>query len=119
MPRRTALTAALALAVLAGGAPASAAAKRCGAVKGTGSTSITDVRTSSGGCPAAKALAKRFANSRVAPRGTTCKERFSQTTKAAVTCRTGARTVRFRVHWKSGMPLPPAVANPLVGGGGG
>lgn len=106
-------------ATLAAAAPASAATKSCGAVKGVGNgTSVTKVTTSSGSCAAAKTTAKAFARTRVAPKGYTCKEKFSGMMSAGVTCRREGRKVTFKVVWKGSMPLPPAAAPPSVNGSG-
>ena len=104
-------------ATLVAAAQASAATKSCGAVKGVGNgTSVTKVTTSSGSCAVAKTTAKAFARTRIAPSGYTCKEKFTGTTSANVTCRRTGRKITFKVTWKGAMPLPPAAAPPSVNG---
>jgi hypothetical protein len=96
--------------------PAHAATKSCGTVKGVGNgTSVTKVKTTSGTCVVAKSTAKKFARSRVAPSGYTCKERFTAGTAASVTCKRTGRTITFKVVWNGSMPLPPATALPQTG----
>jgi hypothetical protein len=125
MPR-TRLTVAAAtgtaIAILAAVFPAvgAAAPKNCGAVAGVGNgTSVTKVTTSSGTCLSAKTAAKSFARTRIAPRGYTCKEKFTAMTAANVRCTRAGTTVSFKVAWTRSMPLPPATALPSAGAGGG
>ncbi len=73
---------------------------------------MKSVATSSGSFITAKTTAKAFARTRVAPADCTCKERFTATTRASVTCRRTGRTVSFKVAWNGAMPLPPAVVLP-------
>lgn len=104
---------AVALGALAAAAPATASAKSCGQAKGVGNGAVvTGVKTTSGSCTAAKVTAKAFARTRVAPSGYTCKEKFTATMRASVTCRRPGRTVSFKVVWKGSMPLPAAPALP-------
>lgn len=103
---------------LVSAAPAPAATKSCGTVKGVGNgTSVTKVRTTSGSCTTAKTVAKGFARTRVAPRGYTCKEKFTAATRASVTCKRPGRTITFKVAWNGAMPLPPAAAPPAPNAG--
>lgn len=98
--------------------PASAATRSCGTVKGVGNgTAVTNVRTTSGSCDIAKTVAKKFARTRVAPKGYTCKEKFTAMTRANVTCKRTGRTVTFKVAWNGAMPLPPAAAPPAPNAG--
>lgn len=99
-------------------APAAAATKQCGTVRGVGNqTSATKVTTTSGTCLQAKTVAKGFARSRSAPRGFTCRERFTTPLKRAnVTCRRTGRIITFTVTWNGSFPLPAAPALPSVGG---
>ncbi len=102
--------------VLAAG-PASAATKSCGTVKGVGNgTAISKVTTSTGSCPSAKSVAKKFARTRIAPAGYACKEKSTSMSSARVTCRGVSRTITFRVVWNGSMPLPPAAAPPSANG---
>lgn len=109
--------------------PASAATKSCGAVKGVGNqTVVSKVKTSSGSCPTAKTVAKRFARTRVAPDGYTCREKLSPPTpawSARVTCKGTGRTITFKVAWNGalpdgsgGGPLPAAPAPPNANASG-
>ncbi len=102
-------------------APASAAATACGSVSGVGNgTRVTNVTTSSGGCTAAKLVAKRYARTRVAPAGYSCTgpvRMGSGAPSARVTCRRAGRTIRFKVVWTGAMPLPAAPALPSAGAG--
>jgi uncharacterized low-complexity protein len=99
-------------------APAAATTTSCGTVKGVGNgTSVTKVTTTSGSCTNAKTVAKKFARSRIAPPGYTCKEKFTATTKANVTCTRPGRKITFKVAWNGSMPLPPAAATPLPNSG--
>lgn len=92
---------------LVSAAPASAATKSCGTVKGVGNgTSVTKVTTTSGSCTTAKTVAKGFARTRNSPKGYSCKEKFTATTKAGVTCKRPGRTITFKVAWNGAMPLP-------------
>jgi uncharacterized low-complexity protein len=94
--------------------PASAATKSCGTVKGVGNgTSVTKVTTTSGTCDIAKTVAKKFARTRVAPKGYTCKEKFTATMKANVTCKRTGRTITFKVAWNGSMPFPASPAPAL------
>lgn len=104
---------------LIGAIPATAATRSCGTVKGVGNgTTVTNVKTTSGSCDIAKTVAKKFARTRVAPKGYTCKEKFTATTKASVTCRRTGRTITFKVAWNGAMPLPAAAAPPAPNAGG-
>ncbi len=114
MPRSSALLLATAAASLVLAAPASAKTTTCGTAKGVSGASVTKVTTSSGTCLAAKTVAKGFARTRVAPKGYTCKEKFSGTMAASVTCSRPSRRVTFKVSWTGSMPLPPAPALPIV-----
>ena len=108
---RRCITIAVTLGALAGiTAPtASAAAKNCGTAKGASNgATVTKVTTTSGTCTAAKTVAKKFAGSRVAPRGYACKESFTGPTKASVKCTRPGRKITFKVAWTFSMPLPPA-----------
>jgi hypothetical protein len=78
----------------------------------------------------AKTVAKRFARTRVEPKGYTCREKLSQptpTTSARVTCKNEGRSITFKVVWNgsvpggsgnSGLPdsLPAAPALPNANG---
>jgi hypothetical protein len=115
---RTIVAGVAATLALVSAAPASAAPKSCGTVKGVGNgTSVTKVKTSSGSCTVAKSTAKAFARTRVAPGGYSCTEKFTSTNKANVTCRRTGRKITFKVAWNTAMPLPPAAAPPSTGGG--
>ena len=112
---RRCITIAATLGALAGvTAPtASAALKTCGTAKGASNgAAVTKVTTTSGTCAAAKAVAKKFAGSRVAPRGYECNERFTGSTKASVKCTRPGRKITFKVAWTLSMPLPAAEALP-------
>ena len=123
MPRHRMTVAAatgMAIAIVAAVSPTAgvAAAKGCGAVAGVGNgTTVARVTTSGGTCVSAKTAAKSFARTRIAPKGYTCKERFTATTTANVRCTRAGNAVTFRVSWTGGMPLPPAAAQPSVGSG--
>jgi hypothetical protein len=94
-----------------------AATKGCGAVAGAGNgTRVTKVTTTSGTCLSAKTAAKGFARTRIAPKGYSCKEKFTATTSANIRCTRAGRTVTFKVAWTRAMPLPPAAALPSVNG---
>ncbi|MCW3011898.1 MAG: hypothetical protein JWO90_2302 [Solirubrobacterales bacterium] len=103
-------------------APAAAATKPCGTVKGAPSAiKITRVTTTSGGCAKAKAVAKAFVQLRHGdPAGYSCPGRSPQGRPGAfvyrVTCKRPGRTVTFRVT-RPDLVLPPAgPAPPVVGG---
>ncbi len=102
---------------LAAPGPASAATTSCGAVAGVGGgTSVTKVAASGGTCLSAKTVAKKFARTRLAPAGFACREKFTATTSANVTCTRPGRKITFRVKWTGFMPLPAAPALPSAGG---
>lgn len=80
---------------------------------------MTKVTTNSGTCVTARTVAKKFARTRVAPSGYTCRERLSGPllTTAQVKCTRPGRTITFKVVWTSGMPLPATPALPIAGAG--
>lgn len=105
-------------------APAPALAKSCGSVKGVGKgISVTDVRTTSGSCLAAKTVAKTFARSNGAERsGYTCTSRGTTSAEGVstyrVTCTREQRKVTFKVRGLaslSGGPPAGSIPQPNAG----
>ncbi len=100
-------------------APASASAKGCASVKTDGGqTRVDKITTSAGACSAAQRVAKKFAQTRVAPPGYTCDERLrskSPPFKADVSCSGKQRKITFKVTWNGQFPLPAAPALPVTG----